>query len=278
MRASYVVTGASGFVGSHFIEYLATQGIPAIAVARQPLHVAAGITPIVVDDYRNTPIQHESTVLHLAESPIVTEFGNSEQGVRQAEVVHDLLKRRPKRVVYLSSALVYGEDTEQPHRPDEPVQPTTPYAAAKVHCERLVLEAGGIVLRAANLYGQRMASNTVISDIIRQLGRPGAIRVRSASPIRDYLWIGDTVDALARAVTSQASGCYNIGSGVGISVGTLILTILAVAGESHRPVQETSPGQASAIVLDINRTRDVLGWEPKTPLDVGLQQLIKNKL
>jgi UDP-glucose 4-epimerase len=278
MRASYVVTGASGFVGGHLIEYLAMQGIPAIAVARQPLHVATGITPIVVEDYRNTPIPRESTVLHLAESPIVTEFGNSGQAVRQAEVVLDLLKRRPTRLVYLSSALVYGEDTERPHQPDEPVRPITPYAAAKVHCERLVLEAGGIVLRAANLYGQRMAPNTVISGIIRQLGRPDAIKVRSASPIRDYLWIGDAVDALARAATSHASGCYNIGSGVGISVGILIRAILAVAGESHRPVQEASPAQASAIVLDINRTRDVLGWEPKTPLDVGLRQLIRNKL
>ena len=187
-----------------------------------------------------------------------------------------LLSRTWSHVVYLSSAVVYGDDVAQPRRPEEPVAPRGAYARAKVACEQDVLAAGGTVARLSNLYGRGMAANNVISDVLAQIPGEGPLNVRDAAPIRDYLWVGDAARALAACARSRPSGVLNVGSGEGISVGALARMALDVADQSQRRIVATEPaGRASHLVLDISATRNRLGWAPRVTLRQGLGQLMR---
>jgi UDP-glucose 4-epimerase len=271
-----VVTGASGFLGQQLVSTLARAAIPALAVARRPLgELPSGVWERTVADYRETPVAPDAAIVHLAEPADAASFRSDPQAVlARCQVVRDLLHRRPRRFVYISSALVYGDSFEQPRRPDAPVLSDTPYAAAKLQCERMVVEAGGVVLRVSNLYGPGMAANNVISDILRQLHGSGPLVMRLLTPVRDYLWVEDAAAGIAAVAMGVPTGCFNLGTGVGTSVRQLAQTVLDLAGQTDRRIQGGEIGAHSMLILDASTTREAFGWTARTPLVEGLGRLI----
>jgi len=123
-----------------------------------------------------------------------------------------------------------------------------------------------------------MARHTVVSDIFDQIPGSGPVKVRDASPVRDFLSVTDAAAALRALAVSQLSGVFNVGSGVATSVRELAETALAVAGQGDRAVVATAPtGRRSYNVLDIAQTCLALAWRPERTLHDDLARLLDER-
>jgi nucleoside-diphosphate-sugar epimerase len=274
----FVVTGASGFIGRAAVSALARRDMPVLAVSRRTAVFDPPVRPIIVKDYLELELPTGDAVLiHLAEPRDIGAVDNTDE-VYVAErraIMRILLAKGWGHVVYASSAAVYGDHVAVRHRTGDAVNPQSGYAEAKAACELDVLTRGGTVARLSNVYGPRMAPNNVISDILRQIPGKGPLTVSDRRPLRDYLWIDDAGEGLAALAISGKSGVFNLGTGIGISVGDLAHAILECAGQSGREVYASAASErTSHLVLDISETIKELGWTPKVTLAQGLAHLI----
>lgn len=264
------VTGASGFVGQALLSCLQREGIPVTGLTRRLQH---GLTAVA--DYADVPIPEGAVLVHLAQARDAS--GSFDDG--GIELCRTLSRRPWRHVVYASSMIVYGDEKDYPRRPDELISATSNYARVKLACEQIVTNVGGTCLRFSNLYGLGMGTNTVISDILRQIPGCGALGLRDILPVRDFLWIEDAARCLMLACQIMPGGILNAGSGSGITIGDVARLALKLAGESLRPVVGgVGSSRASYITLDINMTRSVLNWSPKIDMNAGLSVLLSRRL
>lgn len=222
---------------------------------------------VQVEDYRNSPTG--DVLIHLAEEPNrskVNQLGE-DYILHSVDVVKDLVARFGRDTIYASSGVVYGDQNDGPCRVSAPVSAGDVYSRSKLLNEKIVLEAGGSVVRLSNLFGIGMAVNNVISDIIRQVPGEGPLTVRDDMPVRDFLPIADAARAFSLIVQNGFRGIVNVGSGVGTSVRALAELALQRAGQEEREIVATTPSlKRSVNVLDISETWKALGWAPDAPL------------
>jgi UDP-glucose 4-epimerase len=264
-----IVTGAAGFVGRHLIPLLRDE-FELVPTSRRQY---PGV--VQVENYVEVP--EGDLLIHLAEESdrgAVSRAGEAfvERSVKLAEA---LSARFQRRIIYASSGLVYGDKSELPCRVDAPVFAVDAYSRAKLLGEKAVLDAGGTVVRLANLFGPGMSAGNIMSDILRQTPGKGPLEVRDAAPIRDFLAVSDAAAAIALLAKSELPGIVNVGSGIGTSVRNLAKIALALAGEDEREIVATCPSpQRSINVLDISETSKTLGWTPS----LSLKDFMKNAL
>ena len=268
-----VITGASGFLGQALLRRLSRTDAEIVPVTRRTLpgmvHVA---------DYRDTPAG--DVLVYLAAS--AQRFESSvEQERNQAEqhrAMLETLAAKPfRRLVYASSAVLYGDTASTPRAPDDAIHVVDAYTRVKRCGELAVLDArSGAVARLANLFGPGMSTTNVVSTILQQIPGAGDLQVRDAAPVRDFLWVDDAADALARMAAGEETGIFNVGTGKGTSIGGLAKLALDLAGEGQRRVFSTRPdARQSQLVLDISRTNAVWRWSPTTTVDAGLMRLLR---
>jgi UDP-glucose 4-epimerase len=186
--------------------------------------------------------------------------------------------------IIFASTYVYGEPQHLPIREDHPLVATNPYTESKLLGERLCASyhrdygVRCIVLRAFNIYGPGQGGSFLIPSIIEQ-ARHGRVRLRSATPRRDFVHVQDATEAYARAIASEKDGfaVYNIGSGVSYSVSDVAALI---KGKLDAPVEitysnETRDGEVFDTVADIERARLGLGWEPKIGFELGIESCVR---
>lgn len=269
-----VVTGASGFLGSSVVALLKTrEDLDVVPVSRQ-----STIDAIQVADYAQTP--GGDVLVHLAEASdrgraALLGSAYTEQALVTLEA---LLAKGFQRVIYVSSAILYGDDEAHAHGPADPVRITDAYTRLKRESELAVLESSaGVVARLANVYGAGMSERNVLSTILRQIPGSGPVRVLDTTPVRDFLWIDDAsagIGALA-IVERSLQGVFNLGTGIGTSVATLARTALDVAGECDRPVEATGEqSRPSTLIVDASATTDACGWFALTSVRSGLGRLL----
>ena len=221
---------------------------------------------IRVADYRDTPSTPGATLVHLAEQSNIS-LANQRGPAHVADVcavASALIGKGFRRVVYASSAQVYHSGVD-------------PYLVGKRGAEKLVLAAGGAVVRLANVYGPGMQTQTLIGDIMRQIPGSGPLHLRDAAPRRDFLWIDDAGEGLATIALGDKAGVFDLGTGVSISAGDVARLALAAAGEQGRPVVSDVPTTADDDVISLNMTpvRTQFGWTPKVDAGEGLARLLK---
>ena len=269
-----VVTGASGFIGNALVGLLRRQGVDVLALSRRPM---PGV--VQLSDYSVAPAA--DVLIHLAQESDRRKVDESgEVGVLAAQATLQALLAKPfGRIVYASSAVLYGDATASPHSPSDSINAEDTYAGLKRQSEVRVLETGhGVVARLSNIYGPNMAPGNVVSKILGQIPGEGAVEVMDDAPVRDFLWIEDAAAGLATMAVGEKVGIYNLGAGMGTSIGNLARLALDVAGQTDRAVKATRPSQRSShLVLDIRETTSRWGWQPETTLREGLKRLLAIK-
>lgn len=274
LKLRVIVTGASGFVGRFVVHALAAKpDVQIVPVSRR--EISRGYR---VANYSESP--HGDVLLHLAED-------NDRGRVAQAGVAYEeetrstllaLMKKNYDRVVYVSSAALYGDRDIHPHGVDDPVHVNDIYTRVKRQSELIVLESSiGVVVRLSNVYGPGMANRNVISTIIRQIPGSGPLHVQDKDPVRDFLWVEDAaegVTALACLADSQCGGVFNLGTGIGTSIGTLARMAVDIAEQPDREIIGGRSARPSHLIVDYSRTASLCGWEPRTSLDNGLSRLL----
>lgn len=197
-------------------------------------------------------------------------------------------KRRVDRFIHISTCEVYGKGLTRKMDESHPLNPHSPYAAAKAGADRLVYsyyvtyKIPAIILRPFNVYGPRQHLEKAIPRFITSalLNEPLTVHGTGKSR-RDYMHVSDVataIDLLMTAPLKKVIGeVFNIGSGSAISIISIAKSVAKhmKIPESQIKFVEDRPGQVSSFSCNYNKIKKLLGWEPKKDLRVGLAETIQ---
>ncbi|MFO1533263.1 MAG: NAD-dependent epimerase/dehydratase family protein [Thermoplasmatota archaeon] len=283
-----VVTGASGFVGRHAVAALLRHG-PVTALV-QPGHTAPELAgcDVVEADLLQPGLRlpaDTGAVLHLAAQANPQRAGQDPQAALQANVAATLnvLEACPTgaRFALASTAHVYAPSPE-PLGEDARVEPTSWYAATKLMAETVLRQRSATrglrwtVVRIFNLYGPRQSPDYVVGSIVAQAAAGEVPQVRDPRPVRDFTYVVDAADLLARALREpRAAGqTYNLASGQGHSVAEIVATACSLAGlEPPAPTAGRKP--EDVVRADPAKAARELGWKATTSLHDGIAACLK---
>jgi UDP-glucose 4-epimerase len=194
-----------------------------------------------------------------------------------------------KRVVLASSGTVYGEQSRQPVDEAMETRPAVPYAVSKVAAEQYLFNIGylskfeTVALRIFNAYGPGQplppAHAPVIPQVMQQvLGKGSVIVFGDGSQTRDFVYIDDVVEALISAATAPDVDrqIINVGSGVETSINNLIASISAITGlQANLLYNHEGAGGLARLVADLTKAGDLLHYQPRVRLELGLRNLLE---
>lgn len=290
-----LVTGGTGFIGSHICDELLRRGHSVRVYSRREEPFRAPLPGVEyyigeMEDtfYLSEALTDMECVIHLVSStvpstsnldPVADITTNLVSTVRLLELMR---RAGPKRIVYLSSGgTVYGEPVRVPVRETDELKPLCSYGVTKIAVENYLgmyaalygLEP--VVLRPSNPYGPRQGRIGVqglIAAFLNRVQSGQALTVwGDGEVVRDYFFVTDLAELCALAIESPATGVFNAGSGKGASINDVIRLIGEVTGEQLQVDYATNRGfDVRETYLDISRARDCFGWEPRVELAEGI--------
>lgn len=292
---SVLVLGASGFVGSSFIEF---SKIDKSNLVGFDLYGSRCGSAVLHSFFQGDVVNISSilagccdieAMLYMCSSVSPhAKYCQTDLLIRELNQIDSALdfatKRKVKTFVYLSSGgTVYGSGAKYPIPESAITSPVSYYATSKLIVERVIssrLTDSGTsykILRVANPYGVNQsisANHGVIPILLRNMQAGVTTLLRGATAIRDYIHIIDVVRAIDAAIASSHSGIYNIGTGVGTTISDLIEIVEEVTQLSPN-VQYVSalPTDVDYNVLNISKASDELSWNPKIALRDGISDL-----
>jgi UDP-glucose 4-epimerase len=197
-----------------------------------------------------------------------------------------------RRVVYASSASVYGDPETLPMKEDGPVNPLTPYCIAKLAGEHLLdyyarrSALTWIGLRFFNVYGPGQKPTayytSVINHFVKRLrnGEPPIIDGKGEQSM-DFIHVHDIARSVVMSLDAdpaKSNTAINIGTGIDTTVADLARTLIAAVGVNVEPQFRPRDVLVSRRAADITRAREVLGWEPTIDLETGMKDLVQNEI
>jgi UDP-glucose 4-epimerase len=295
---SVLVTGGAGFIGSNLVDALVRRGHQVAVVddlsAGRREHVNAGASFHRVDiqeaDALARVFQQErpAYVFHLAaRASVISSVAEParDAGVNVLGSLNLLQCCRHfgvNKVVFTSTGgALYGEPRYVPADEQHPVAPLSPYGVSKYAVELYLRAFAGFaglrftVLRLANVYGPRQRTGEeggVVAIFINWMlkGQPVTI-FGNGEQQRDFVFVGDVVEACLASLERGDGEAFNIASGIGTSINELFRLLKEQTGYGQAPRYLTArPGEVLRSVLGIDRAREGLGWAPRTPLAEGL--------
>ncbi len=292
-----VVTGGAGFIGSHLCEHLERSGHRVLAVddlsrgKRENLPPGVPLATIGIGAAELAPQLAEfapQALIHLAAQ--VDARRSLEDPVFDAQVnildtVHlfgAAARAGVPRIVFASSAAVYGDPEEIPTSEESPAAPLSPYGVGKLAGEGYLAHfarrygLSGVALRFANVYGPRQESvgeAGVVAVFCRRLlaGRPVAIH-GDGRQTRDFVYVEDVVRACSASL-SGPPGVYNVATGIETDVRTLFGRLAGELRPGSQPVHDAAvPGEPRRSALDPSLAEIALGFRPERDLGAGLAE------
>jgi UDP-glucose 4-epimerase len=301
-----LVTGGAGFIGSNLVDALVERGdevaiLDDVSTGRREnlngaLSGGAELIELDVRDAEAVAAAVERTqpevIFHLAaqidvRKSVADPANDSRVNVEGTiNVLNAAHANGVRRVINTSTGgAIYGEGQIIPAPEDHPVAPEAPYGLSKFCAENycaLFTRLHGlstVSLRYGNVYGPRqdpLGEAGVIAIFCGKLlegGRPTIFG--DGKQTRDYVFVGDVVDANLRAADSDATGAFNIGRGVQTSVLDIVDALASLSengfGADHAPAR---PGEVQHIALDPSRSKSELGWEARVDLHQGLKRTL----
>lgn len=273
--------GGSGFIGTHFQSMIERQSnynnsqIHMIPHRGSSEEIKIALEKLDALSNSNTT----TSLLYLAENNEITKADklSSDYIENNVKRLKFIISNTKSKLIYASSVAIYGDLSEVPHSPSEKLNIINTYSKSKFECEKLVLQAGGVVARLSNIYGPGMSKKNIISDILKQIKVKGidSINIIDGSPIRDMIHISDVTSCLLSMTKIQKKGIYNIATGTSISMKDLALMILKVANfEEYKLMELKHNKTTSCISLDISNTKKTFAWSPSISLQDGLKELV----
>jgi NAD dependent epimerase/dehydratase len=304
-----LVTGGSGFIGSHLVEKLAGLGARVSVLVHYNSQNRTGWLEALPAEIReNIKInwgdikEAESIekagrdcrfIFHLAALIGIPYSYRQPQDVIMTNTIGTLnvLKyardSHVEKTVITSTSEVYGSARYVPIDEDHPLQGQSPYSASKIAGDKIAesfylsYDLPVAICRPFNAYGPRQSMRAVIPTIITQALSRDEIRLGAVSPTRDFTFVWDTVAGFIKVAESpKAVGqVINIGSGFEISIGDLAAKICSIIGKNIPVISEEerkrpSKSEVNRLFAANKKAAELLGWGPQVSLDQGLQKTI----
>lgn len=287
-----LVTGGSGFLGTHLVERLLADGHRVLTID----HVAsdpggspqnerltrvtgaiddaevvdsafAGFEPDVVAHLAAAYRGHDAWALHVRANVIGT-----------TRILRAAVNNGVERFINFQTGLSYGASpSEQPVTLDHPRDADSSYTITKTAAERYVEISGldYVSFRLATVYGPRMAGGPLVI-FFKRLSEGLPCTVVDAR--RDFTYVDDVIDLVMMAVNGTGHGAYNVGSGRDRPIRELFETVAAAMGVEPGDDVELLPlpkGAPRTLLLDPSRTTEDFGWRPTTPLEEGVARAVR---
>jgi UDP-glucose 4-epimerase len=311
-QETVVVTGGAGFIGSHTVEQLLRQGCRVVVVDDFSSGKRANLAA-VKDNERLTVIEADVSdglwgclagyvqkhgpvqrVIHLAaqtsvvrsvESPLHDLRANYTSTMNIADFAR---RTQAKRLVFASSAAIYGDVETVPVHESQPPAPLSPYGLHKLASEQclryhaVVHNIPASVFRFFNVYGPRQDPNSPYTGVIsifinRSLQNLPLTIFGDGAQTRDFVYVGDIARMLAKAALSDRLGfsLANLGTGNATSVTQLAKEVVRLCGStstiSYGPARA---GEIKHSLAAIDQARDLLDYAPEVALAEGLEQTV----
>jgi UDP-glucose 4-epimerase len=283
-----LVTGASGFIGSHLSRRLLALGAELHAVSRATqTHNDAG--QWWQADLSNSARVNE--VVATIKPELIYHLASHVSGSRDLAAVVPTLQANLVSTVNLMTAaaefgcprVVLAGSLEEPQ--GNIATPSSPYAAAKwaasgyARMFHSLYATQTIGLRIAMVYGPNQPdASKLIPYVIRSLLRGEAPQLASGRREVDWIYVDDVVDAMIASADSQHDGCLSveIGSGSSVSIGEIAERLCRLISPSLRPILGAIADRPCdrSWTADITLAQEKLGWQPRTQLDDGLRKTV----
>ncbi|HWP96292.1 MAG TPA: NAD-dependent epimerase/dehydratase family protein [Syntrophomonadaceae bacterium] len=301
--AKVLVTGGAGFIASHITDQLVIAGYEVVVIDNlssgrlENVHRLAKIycedicSPVVESIFKT---EEPLYVIHHAAQTNVTAslkdpiYDAKVNIIGSINIFENCVKYSVQKVVYASSAAVYGEPLYLGLDEEHPVAPRSFYGLSKYSCEQYLASYAGLyglnyaVLRYANVYGPRQRDDGeggVVSIFTGNLLNKRVLPIYgSGEQTRDFVYVKDVVEANIKALASQENLVVNIGSGRAITVNHLYHKLAKLMDIQTQPIYaQARPGDILHSYFDISRAERCLGWKPATGLEYGLEATIQSQ-
>ncbi len=295
-----LVTGGAGFIGSHTVDKLLDNGAEVIIVDDLSTGKEANINPAadfvkldIVSDQLSEVFQRfqPEYVVHLAAqvsvpisltNPLKDCMTNV---IGCVNLLENCRQTKVAKIVFSSSAAVYGNPEVVKVSEDTPTVPLSIYGVSKLSAEHYLQVFNHLyglrytVLRYANVFGPRQDASGeggVVSIFAANVltGRRPVI-FGDGEQTRDFIYVGDIVNANLQALTGRDQTTLNIGTGIQTSVNRLFLLISEIAGTSLTPIYtEAREGDIRHSCMNNGKAVTALGWKPEVSLKEGLTKTL----
>lgn len=296
-----LVTGGAGFIGSSAVAALLTAGHQPVVVdnlssgrsTNLPQTVQLHCIDILSAELADVlTAERPEAVMHLAAqvsvsfslaNPVADATANLLGTLR---VLDACVRTGCRKLIYASSAAVYGDPDCLPVSEDHPARPLSPYGASKHAVEHylpIYRQQHGLdftILRLANVYGPRQelsAESGVTTQFLhRLLGKQRPLVEGDGLQTRDFIYVKDVAMAFVSALAGGSGEIINIGSGREQTILSLLGELELVLGRPamamHGPARS---GDIRHSVLDCHKARQQLGWAPHCSLRAGLEETVE---
>jgi UDP-glucose 4-epimerase len=300
-----IVTGGAGFIGSHLVPKLLSDGHEVLVIdnlstgRRECVPSQADFVEVdlaradeacisrLFRDYEPDAVIHLAAmhyIPHCLAKPVETFLSN----VHSTEVIVRALRGLPTaKLIAASTADVYPAGAGA-HAESETPAPDNPYGVSKLLVEEIVAVAARtnphlscISLRLFNVYGPGDNNPHVIPRIVKRLSGPEPeIRIGATETTRDFVHVADVVRAICRALQHEPGNyeVFNVGTGRATSIRRVMELLLASTGDRRQVVQDKRllrDYDRPSLTADITKIGAVLNWRPTIAIEQGLAQLMQ---
>jgi nucleoside-diphosphate-sugar epimerase len=308
-RHKAIITGACGTIGLALSEYLMGMGVVVIGVGREgslgafsPLMKQYPSSKFVQGDLLDAAFlmdllrevrddQTAVSVFHLAaqsdvklcEADPFSAFQHNT--LATVNVLEACIKNQVSRFIFSSTSYIYGDKYQENIREEFDAHPSGIYPLSKLAAEVIINgyaqrhKINGCIVRISNVYGPQLKHDTVLGTMMSQYKRNDKIDLKDFTPVRDFIYMGDVIEALSRLMIFDGPGfrTFNLSTGKGISMGELAQLFCDVKGLPQKillsPAKIGQP--VSRLVLDNQALSQCLQWCPAVTLNDGLKRIFK---
>lgn len=299
-----LVTGATGFIGSHLVRRLVAEGTEVHALTSR----VSAVYPDRLRDLRGGITLHEGNLTDRSALDVLvqrsrpdyvfhlgayTHVGKSWRRVDECvqsnvqgtvNLLQALDGSGYRRFINTGTSEIYG-DIDVPFREGDQVNPISPYAVSKYAAERfcrMFHRSYGwpiVVLRPFNAYGPAQSADRIIPEIIARGVRGDDLAMTEGRQTREFNYVEDLAEGFLHAATAPdvEGDLFNLGCGEEISMRDLATLVLDVMGDPIVPefgALPERPAEIRRMYADPEKARRILGWEPRHTLREGLSKTI----
>lgn len=308
-----LVTGGAGFIGSNFVRHIFKKYSDYRIIILDVLTYAGDIENIpleirnsdrfefwygdvnnldLVSDLvdRSDVVVHFAAETHVARSLYLNRVFFVTDVLGTQSVANAVLKHADKieRFIHISTSEVYGSAIYEPMDENHPLNPTTPYAAAKAGADRLVhsyivsYDIPGVIIRPFNNYGPSQHLEKVIPRFITSALLGESLTIHGdGSAARDWVFVEDTAEAVDKAIHAPIDKVkgevFNVGSGVSISVIEIARKIISEFGLEKKQLEfmENRFGQVEKHISSTDKAASVISFKAGVSFNEGLKRTIE---